>query len=45
MEEVVHAPVVVSPLTRLMMCPSGDGASAAIVCTKEKLKSQKKAIK
>lgn len=43
-EEVLNSPMYVSPLRFLMMCPNGDGASAAIVCTKDRLKSKDKVV-
>ncbi|NIB37967.1 thiolase family protein [Pseudomaricurvus alkylphenolicus] len=43
-EEILASPTITSPLTTLMMCPNGDGASAAIVCTPEKLKSRKNMV-
>lgn len=35
-EEVLASPVICSPLTRLMCCPSVDGASAVVITTREK---------
>lgn len=32
-DEVRNAPIICSPLTRLMCCPNSDGASAAILCS------------
>lgn len=32
LQEIMNAPVVVEPLTRLMCSPIGDGAAAAILC-------------
>jgi acetyl-CoA acetyltransferase len=32
-EEVLAAPLVADPLTRLMCCPTGDGAAAAVLST------------
>lgn len=34
-EEVLNAPVIVDPLTLLSCCPTGDGAAAAILTSKE----------
>ncbi len=34
-EEVIHSPVIVVPLTLLNCCPTTDGAAAAILCSKE----------
>ncbi len=34
-EEVIHSPVIVDPLTLLNCCPTTDGAAAAILCSKE----------
>jgi len=42
--EVLHSRVIASPLTLLMTCANADGASAVIVCSKDKLKSKKKAV-
>lgn len=35
-EEVLGAPVICSPLTLLMCCPTSDGAAAAVICSKQK---------
>lgn len=35
-EEVLASPVISSPLTRLMCCPSVDGAAAVVITTREK---------
>ncbi len=43
-EEVLHSRMIASPLTLLMTCANADGATAAILCTKEKLKSKKKMV-
>lgn len=32
-EEVLTAPMIVDPLTRLMCCPIADGAAAAVLCS------------
>jgi acetyl-CoA acetyltransferase len=42
--EVLHSRVIASPLTLLMTCANADGASAVIVCSKDKLKSKKKMV-
>ena len=42
--EVLHSRLIASPLTLLMTCANADGASAVIVCSKDKLKSKKKAV-
>ena len=34
-EEVLHAPVIVEPLTLLSCCPTGDGGAAAILASKK----------
>ncbi|MBI1987016.1 MAG: thiolase family protein [Nitrospinae bacterium] len=34
-EEVLKAPMIVDPLTLLSCCPTGDGAAAAILCSRE----------
>ncbi len=31
-DEVLHSPMIVEPLTRLNCCPIGDGAAAMIIC-------------
>jgi acetyl-CoA acetyltransferase len=43
-DEVLHSRVIASPLTLLMTCANADGASAVIVCSKDKLKSKKKMV-
>lgn len=35
-EEILASPVICSPLTRLMCCPSTDGASAVVITTRAK---------
>jgi len=35
LEEVLNSPMVCDPLTLYQCCPTGDGASAAILCAKE----------
>lgn len=35
-DEIVNAPMICSPLTRLMCCPSTDGASAVVITTRAK---------
>ena len=42
--EVLHSRVIASPLTLLMTCANADGASAVIVCSKDKLKSKKRMV-
>ena len=37
-EDVLNAPMVFEPLTRLQCCPTSDGAGAAIVCSEEFVK-------
>ena len=44
LEEVLSSRVIASPLRLLMVCANADGAAAAIVCTKDKLKSQSKVV-
>jgi len=39
-DEILAAPVICSPLTRLMCCPSTDGASAVVITTREKALAQ-----
>jgi acetyl-CoA acetyltransferase len=36
LEEVLSSPVICSPLTRLMCCPTSDGAAAAVICSRKK---------
>lgn len=43
-EEVVNSRMIASPLTMLMCCANADGASAVIVCSKDKLKSKNKTV-
>jgi acetyl-CoA acetyltransferase len=43
-EEVLHSRMIASPLNLLMTCANADGAAAVIVCSKNKLKSKKKAV-
>ena len=38
LEDILNAPLVAEPLTRLMCSPIGDGAAAAILCSAEKAK-------
>jgi acetyl-CoA acetyltransferase len=42
--EVLHSRMIASPLTLLMTCANADGASAVIVCSKDKLKSKQKMV-
>ncbi|MES2261768.1 MAG: thiolase family protein [Pseudomonadota bacterium] len=35
-EEVLAAPMICSPLTRLMCCPTSDGAAAVVICSRKK---------
>lgn len=39
-DEVLASPMITSPLTRLMCCPSTDGASAVVVTTRSKALQQ-----
>lgn len=43
-EEVLNSRLIAEPLRLLMCCANADGASAAIVCSKDKLKSRDKVI-
>ena len=43
-EEILHSRMITSPLTLLMTCANADGASAVIVCSKDKLKSKEKMV-
>lgn len=44
-DEVLHSRMISTPLTLLMNCANADGAAAMIVCTRNKLKSQSKAVR
>jgi acetyl-CoA acetyltransferase len=43
-DDVLHSRMIASPLNLLMSCANADGAAAIIVCSKNKLKSKKKAV-
>ena len=43
-EEVLRSRMIASPLNLLMTCANADGAAAVVVCSKNKLKSKKKAV-
>jgi acetyl-CoA acetyltransferase len=43
-EEVFESRMIASPLTLLMCCANADGAGAIIFCSKDRLKSQHKAV-
>lgn len=43
-EEIILSRMIASPLTLLMTCANADGAAALIFCSKDKLKSQDKAV-
>jgi acetyl-CoA acetyltransferase len=43
-EEIIGSRMIASPLTLLMTCANADGGAALIFCTKDKLKSQNKAV-
>jgi acetyl-CoA acetyltransferase len=45
LEEVMSSRMVATPLRLLHCCPLADGASAAIVCSQNKLKSPRRAVK
>ncbi|MBM3119555.1 MAG: thiolase family protein [Chloroflexi bacterium] len=45
LEEVLNSRMVAYPLRLLNCCPLADGAAAAILCSKDKLKSRGKVIK
>lgn len=36
MAQVLEAPLICSPLTRLMCCPTSDGAAAVVICSRKK---------
>jgi benzoylsuccinyl-CoA thiolase BbsB subunit len=44
-EEVLNSREIATPIRFLMACANADGASAAIVCSKDKLKSKAKMVK
>lgn len=44
LEEVMNSRMVAMPLRLLHCCPLADGAAAAIICSRDKLKSRKRAI-
>ena len=44
MEEVMNSRMVATPLRLLHCCPLADGAGAAILCSKNRLKSKKRAV-
>jgi acetyl-CoA acetyltransferase len=43
-EEVLNSREIATPIRFLMACANADGASAAIVCSKDKLKSKEKMV-
>jgi acetyl-CoA acetyltransferase len=43
-EEVLESRMIASPIRFLMTCANADGASAAILCTKDKLKSKARPV-
>ena len=43
-EEVMNSRMVATPLRLLHCCPLADGAAAVILCSKERLKSKKRAV-
>jgi benzoylsuccinyl-CoA thiolase BbsB subunit len=43
-EEVLNSRVIASPIRFLMACANADGAAAAIICSKDKLKSKARAV-
>jgi sterol carrier protein 2 len=47
LEDILNAPMVYEPLTKLQCCPTSDGAGAAVVCSEDfvrKHKLQKQAV-
>jgi acetyl-CoA acetyltransferase len=44
LEEVMHSRMIAYPLRLLHCCPLADGAVAAILCSREKLKSKRRVI-
>jgi acetyl-CoA acetyltransferase len=43
-QEVLKSRKIATPIRFLMACANADGASAAIICTKDRLKSKKKVV-
>lgn len=43
-EEVLNSRMIAKPLRLLMCCPNADGAVAAVVCSRDKVKSRSKAV-
>ncbi len=41
LEEILNAPMVYEPLTKLQCCPTSDGAGAAILCSEDFLRKHK----
>jgi acetyl-CoA acetyltransferase len=41
LEDILNAPMVYEPLTKLQCCPTSDGAGAAIVCSEDFVKKHK----
>jgi len=44
LEDVLNSRMIASPLRLLHCCPLADGAAAAVVCSKDKIKIKKKAV-
>ena len=44
LEEVMNSRLVASPLRLLHCCPLADGAVAAVVCSKDRIKSKRKSV-
>ena len=44
LEEVLNSRIIAKPLRLLMCCPNADGAVAAVLCSRDKLKSRRRAV-
>lgn len=44
-EEVLKAPMIVDPLTRLQCCPIADGAAAAVLCSDSAIQDRHRCVK
>ncbi|MFO7783268.1 MAG: thiolase family protein [Thermodesulfobacteriota bacterium] len=45
LEEVLTAPVIAEPITRLQCCPNADGAAAAVICSSSFARLMQRAVK
>jgi len=44
LEEVLNSRIIAKPLRLLMCCPNADGAVAAVLCSRDKFKSRRRAV-